>query len=83
VRAYAFTPARSALELAASWFPSFRPDPQVVDRAPLMAPTMSLPAATSAGDRLGGYLLMAALAGVPLLLFRVIGRAQGSRWQRS
>jgi hypothetical protein len=38
VRAYAFTPARNALDLAAKWFPAYRPKPRVVDEHPLMRP---------------------------------------------
>jgi nitrous oxidase accessory protein len=38
VRLYAYTPARNALDLAARWFPVYRPQPRVVDAHPLMGP---------------------------------------------
>jgi nitrous oxidase accessory protein len=42
VRAYSFTPASNALDLAARWFPVYRPAPSVVDAHPLMAPLEAL-----------------------------------------
>jgi nitrous oxidase accessory protein len=41
VRAYSFTPARSALDLAARWFPVYRAEPRVVDSHPLMSPSIT------------------------------------------
>jgi len=55
----------------------------VVDRDPLMSPTMSLPSGVGAGHRVAGYVVVALLAAVPLLVFRMVGRTQGSKWQRS
>jgi len=79
VRAYSFTPARAALDLAARWFPSFRPEPRVVDPAPLMSPTLRLGDATAEGsDRVLGLLAGAILLAVPLLGLRAI-RSSGRR----
>ncbi len=78
LRAYSFTPARAALDLAARWFPVYRLEPRVVDPHPLTAPTISLrsegggPSAAAAAASLA----MAALAaGVFLTSTRTQGRA--------
>lgn len=71
VRAYSFTPARSALDLAARWFPSFRPDPRVIDPAPLMSPTLRIGEGDE-GHRISGLLISALLLAAPLLLLRAV-----------
>lgn len=81
LRAYAFTPARTALDLAARWFPVYRPEPRAVDPSPLMSPTMSLATGRTSHDRAISLLIGLALAG-PALAFA--WRAAGSlnrRWQ--
>ena len=48
LRLFTFSPASQAIEFAASAFPTLRPDPKVVDEAPLMEYQMpTLPAQTS------------------------------------
>jgi nitrous oxidase accessory protein len=42
IRAFLYTPAHSALELAARMFPLFRPDPLLTDPAPLMRPVSAV-----------------------------------------
>ena len=79
VRAYAFTPARLALDLAARWFPAFRPAPSVVDPHPLVQPTMRLEAGAPGAGRALDVLALAVMAGLPLTWWRVSGR-RAARW---
>ncbi len=79
VRAYAFTPARSALELAARWFPVYRVEPRVVDERPLMRPVIDFTSAApqrSAAPMLAS-LALAAIAGAAFLVGQ---RSIGRRW---
>jgi len=79
VRAYTFTPARSALDLAARWFPVHRPAPRVVDDHPLIAPTVGL---GSEDVQLGLATAVAsvALVLVPVAVFAGARRQFGTRW---
>lgn len=79
IRAYAFTPARMALDLAARWFPAFRPEPSVVDRHPLVRPPMRLETTSSPAGRVTATLTMALLLAVPLVGWRWSARG-GARW---
>ncbi|MEX2236891.1 MAG: nitrous oxide reductase family maturation protein NosD [Dehalococcoidia bacterium] len=79
LKAYAFTPARTALDLAASWFPAFRPDPTVVDRHPLMSPAIEMPSAGKARIE-DSLLLSAGLLLAPLLVLAIAGGAYRRRW---
>jgi len=49
LRAYAHTPAQTALDLAARWFPVYRLEPSVVDPHPLVAPTIGLTTGPTSG----------------------------------
>lgn len=62
LRAYAHTPAQTALDLAARWFPVYRMEPSVVDPHPLVASTIGLVA-----DPNNGVNLTAALASLVLI----------------
>ena len=79
VRAYSFSPARSALDLAVRWFPVHRPVPRVVDAHPLMAPTVGV---RNAGSTIGwaAGAISAALVLVPLAVFTIGARTFGKRW---
>lgn len=80
VRAYSFTPARSALDMAARWFPAFRPEASVVDQHPLLAPTVSLEAVIGIERRLAGMALGLALLMLPLAGWWTAVRTRGTRW---
>ena len=80
VRAYAFTPARSALELAARWFPAYRPEPRVVDASPLLAPTIELGRAGGGPERSAVLALSAGLLLLPLFAWRQARAMRGSPW---
>ncbi len=80
VRAYSYTPARAALDLAASWFPAFRPDPNVVDPSPLMSPLATLDADTTSRGRITGLAVALVLTGIPLLVMFAPSRRRGAKW---
>ena len=71
LRAYAYTSARTALELGLKWFPVFRADPLAVDPSPLMR--ASRPSA-SEGDRMQQAPAALALASVVVAVTLVLGR---------
>jgi len=52
LRAYAHTPAQTALDLAARWFPVYRMEPSVVDPHPLVSPTIGLATGPTSGVNL-------------------------------
>ncbi len=81
IKAYVFTPAQLALELASRWFPSYRPAPLVVDGSPLMSRTMTLGHEGSARSRVltlagSGALLL----GAALMMLLAVGPRR-RRWQ--
>ncbi len=80
VRAYSFTPARTALEMAADWFPRFRPEPRVVDPHPLMRPAMSMPANAGTSSRVTTLAMAGALCLGPLAGWFGLMRSRGARW---
>lgn len=80
VRAYSFTPAREALDLAAGWFPAFRPAPSLIDTSPLVSPTVRLEADGSTHARLAGILLALGLVVPPLLLLWSGRKLRGAPW---
>ena len=80
LRAYRFSPAQTALDLGAKWFPVYEPETRVVDPYPLMAATRSLP--SEANDRTAMVLaIMAALLAVPAGVFLLAVRGRGGSWQ--
>lgn len=81
LRAYSYTPARTALDMAAEWFPVYRPEPRVVDDHPLMSPPMKLAASQSTSGRLVVAIVMAALVAVPLAVFRVAATRGTRKWR--
>lgn len=80
VRAYSFTPARSALDLAARWFPVYRVAPRVVDHHPLMSPTITLASGSTRTFEVTPVLASLALVGGALGVFIAAKRTSGRRW---
>ncbi len=80
VRAYSFTPARMALDLAARWFPAFRPAPSVVDSHPLIRPSLRLDAPRSGTPRAAGFAGALLLAGLPLAAWWWMAGKRATRW---
>jgi nitrous oxidase accessory protein len=79
LRAYDYTLARTALDLAARWFPAERSVARATDPYPLMAPTRALPRRAETGERALGAVVMLALTAVPLALFWLSWRAPARR----
>lgn len=80
LRAYDYTPARMALDLAAKWFPVYRPVPRAVDPYPLLSPTMTLASDSGSRVRLANAAVMAALFALPAALFWLASRTSRRRW---
>ncbi|MCK9485153.1 MAG: nitrous oxide reductase family maturation protein NosD [Dehalococcoidia bacterium] len=83
VRAYSFTPARSALDLAARWFPVYRVTPRVVDEHPLMSPTITLASGTPRTFEVIPALVSLALTAAALSVFVAAKRTMGRQWTPS
>lgn len=79
LKAYSFTPAQSAVDLAAKWFPAYKYAPTVIDSAPLMRPTAKLPAGGSAGKPLT-IAILAVLALIPIAGFRYASQGLRRQW---
>jgi len=69
VRAYSFTIARTAIDMASRWFPVYQPEPRVVDPYPLMSPTISLVGSQSDSSRLPTLAFGLGLMVVPIALY--------------
>lgn len=80
LRAYDYTPARMALDLAAKWFPVYRPEPRATDEHPLMSPTMTLARDAGNRQRLAGAALMAGLLALPAGVFWLAAGSSRRRW---
>ncbi|MBA4180210.1 MAG: hypothetical protein C0506_06425 [Anaerolinea sp.] len=80
LRAFDYTPARMALDLAAKWFPVYRPEPRAIDLYPLMTPTMSLANEGGNGRRLAGGALTAGLLLLPASAFWLSVAGPRRRW---
>jgi nitrous oxidase accessory protein len=80
LRAYEYTPARMALDLAAKWFPVYRPEPRAVDPYPLMSPTMTLASHGGGGERFVNAAMMAGLVALPAGLFWLASGNSRKRW---
>jgi nitrous oxidase accessory protein len=75
LRAYTYTSARTALELALRWFPVFRSEPLAIDRAPLMSPVASTRTSSSGQSvRVGATLTLASMVGGALLVLTACSR---------
>jgi nitrous oxidase accessory protein len=80
LRAYRFSPAQTALDLGAKWFPVYDPETRVVDPHPLMSPTMSLAESGNNGPAVV-YVALLALVGVPVAVFATAIRGRRGGWQ--
>ncbi len=80
LRAYDYTPARMALDLAARWFPAQRPEARAIDDYPLMAPTMSLPRHEDRREQAKGAVLAGTLVALPMAVFWFSSRSARRRW---
>jgi nitrous oxidase accessory protein len=80
VRAYAFTPARSTLELATRWFPAFRPDARVVDSSPLLSPPVALTAEPGVANRATALAFAFGLLALPLACWRRMAGTRRAAW---
>lgn len=79
LKAYAFTHAQAAVDLAARWFPAYEYAPTVVDQAPLMKPTVRL----GAGAEGAGWMAALALLALALVPMAGLGYARfgTERWR--
>jgi nitrous oxidase accessory protein len=82
LRAYAHTPARSALDLAARWFPVYRPEARVVDNHPLMSPTITLRGEQTAADHRSSLVMAAFILILPLSALWIGRRSFATRWHK-
>lgn len=80
LRAYDYTPARMALDLAAKWFPAARPDSSATDEHPLMSATMTLARDANSNQRLVTAGLMLALLALPAAVFWLAMGSSRRRW---
>ncbi len=80
IRAYRFSPAQTALDLGAKWFPVYEPKTRVVDPHPLMSPTMSLAGSGDNGP-LMVYVALLTLVAVPVAVFASAARGRRGGWQ--
>jgi len=80
IRAYRFSPAQTALDLGAKWFPVYEPRTRVVDPYPLMSPTMSLAGSGNNGP-IVVYVALLALVAVPVAVFASAARGRRGGWQ--
>ena len=80
IRAFDYTPARMALDLAAKWFPVYRPEPRAVDKHPLMQPTRTLASPGGNSDRLMTGAMMAGLVLLPGAVFWLSTAGSRRRW---
>lgn len=81
LKAFAFTPARSALDLAGSWFPAFKPVPRLSDTHPLMSPSITLPGGAGRDARLSAAIAALLLVTIPLVAMRGASTRFG-RWSK-
>jgi nitrous oxidase accessory protein len=80
IRAFRFSPAQTALDLGAKWFPVYEPKTRVVDPHPLMSPPMSL-AGSGANGPIMVYVALLALVAVPGAVFALAARGRRGGWQ--
>lgn len=80
LRAYRFSPAQTALDMGAKWFPVYQPKTRVVDPYPLMSPTMSLSTSNDNGPVMI-YVALVALVAVPVAIFAVAAKGRRGGWQ--
>ncbi len=82
LHAYDFTLARVALDLAAKWFPIYRPEPRVIDGFPLMTRTMFIDATPEKTNQSNDLIFMFVLVALPSLMFYYSSRSARKRWQK-
>lgn len=80
VRAYSFTIARSAIDLAAQWFPVYQPAARVVDPAPLMSPTITVEPGRGGPDRVAAAAFALGLMVLPIGIYSGMQRGRGRGW---
>jgi nitrous oxidase accessory protein len=80
LRAYRFSPAQSALDLGARWFPVYKPETRLVDPNPLMSPTLSLDSSNTNRPFMI-YVALLALTAVPAAVFVAVARGRRGDWQ--
>lgn len=79
LKAFAYTPARTALDLAGSWFPAFKPEARLVDDHPLMSPSITLGGNVGREARIATIVAAFAMIAVPVAAMMAINRRFG-RW---
>ena len=80
LKAFAFTPAQTALDLGARWFAIYEPDPSVTDSSPLMTPRVTMKGAGAEAASWAMAAAMLPLVLVPFLVFRLARRELAARW---
>ncbi len=79
IRAYRFSPAQTALDLGAKWFPVYQPQTRVVDPHPLMSPTRLL-ARSGGNGPVVVYVALVTLIAVPSSVFAFAARGRRGEW---
>lgn len=79
LKTFAFTPARTALDLAGSMFPAFKPTPRLIDPHPLMSPSVTLSHRSGWDTRLAAAAAALVLLAIPLVTMRRAANRFG-RW---
>lgn len=81
LHAYDFTLARIALDMAANWFPIYRPEPRVTDEYPLMQRTKFIVAKQTGDNQMRELGAMLLLIAAPSTMLLVSSRFARNRWK--